>query len=411
VVPKGGAGSLDVVFTNWLMMYLSDDEVQTLAKKALSWLKTGGYFFVRESCFHPSGNMPRQPGNPTSYRDPSKYCELFQVISNESGPLFEGGHEFELQFATSVKTYIKRKNNPNQICWLYRKVSRAAPPLQRTQSLQEFLDGDQYTQRGILKYERIYGNNFVSVGGRTAAEEFLQQLDIKAGECVLDVGAGVGGAAFLMVKTYNAYVLAMDLSSNMVTIGMQRRIRESIDESGITSPVLLNQLSFEISDINKREYESNAFDCIHSRETLLHLKDKPMILKKFQKWLKPGGKLLITDYCRGEKAEDSYSRPYRKYIQGRGYYPATVSGYAELLRAVGFTKITAKNNNEMFARVLREELATLEKSEKSFVNEFSQYEYDQAVLNWRSKIKFCEEGDLVWGFFSAEKPLPGQEEL
>lgn len=63
----------------------------------------------------------------------------------------------------------------------------------------------------------------------------------------------------------------------------------------------------------------------------------------------------------------------------------------------------------MFAGVLREELATLEKSEKSFVNEFSQYEYDQAVLNWRSKIKFCEEGDLVWGFFIAEKALPGQE--
>lgn len=110
VVPKGGPGSLDVVFTNWLMMYLSDDEVQSFAKQALSWLKPGGYLFIRESCFHPSGNMPRTSGNPTFYRDPSKYCELFQVISNETGPLFEGGHEFELQFATSVKTYIKVKN-------------------------------------------------------------------------------------------------------------------------------------------------------------------------------------------------------------------------------------------------------------------------------------------------------------
>lgn len=107
VDPPSGSGSLDVVFTNWLMMYLSDDEVQTLAKRALTWLKNGGYFFVRESCFHPSGNMPRKTGNPTYYRDLLTYSELFQVISNESGPLFEGGYEFELQFATSVKTYIK----------------------------------------------------------------------------------------------------------------------------------------------------------------------------------------------------------------------------------------------------------------------------------------------------------------
>jgi phosphoethanolamine N-methyltransferase len=105
--PPGGLHSLDVVFTNWLMMYLSDDEVQMLAKRVLSWLRVGGYFFVRESCFHPSGNMPRNSGNPTFYRDPSKYCELFQVITNENGPLFEGGHEFELQYATSVKTYIR----------------------------------------------------------------------------------------------------------------------------------------------------------------------------------------------------------------------------------------------------------------------------------------------------------------
>lgn len=74
----------------------------------------------------------------------------------------------------------------------------------------------------------------------------------------------------------------MDLSSNMVTIAMQRRLNESAEEAEATSGNLLNQLSFEISDINHRDYEATSFDCIHSRETLLHLKDKPKILQKFQ---------------------------------------------------------------------------------------------------------------------------------
>lgn len=46
----------DVIFSNWLLMYLSDDEIKTLTGKMLSWLKDGGYLFIRESCFHPSGN-------------------------------------------------------------------------------------------------------------------------------------------------------------------------------------------------------------------------------------------------------------------------------------------------------------------------------------------------------------------
>lgn len=46
----------DVIFSNWLLMYLSDDEIKRLTVNMLSWLKDGGYLFIRESCFHPSGN-------------------------------------------------------------------------------------------------------------------------------------------------------------------------------------------------------------------------------------------------------------------------------------------------------------------------------------------------------------------
>ena len=79
-------------------------------------------------------------------------------------------------------------------------MSRSEPPLQRTQTLQEFLDGTQYTRRGILKYETIYGHNFISVGGMKKARELVQALQMKSTDYVLDVGAGVGGSAFLMAK-------------------------------------------------------------------------------------------------------------------------------------------------------------------------------------------------------------------
>lgn len=83
---------------------------------------------------------------------------------------------------------------------------------------------------------------------------------------------------------------------------------------------------------------------------------------------------------------------------------ASICFYLQALKNAGFVKVSAIHKNDAFKRILHKELATLEKSEKSFANEFSQYEYDQAVSNWRSKIRFCEDGDLEWGLFLAEKP-------
>jgi hypothetical protein len=47
--------SFDIVFSNWLFMYLSDEETEQLLQNSLSWLAPGGTLFFRESCFHSSG--------------------------------------------------------------------------------------------------------------------------------------------------------------------------------------------------------------------------------------------------------------------------------------------------------------------------------------------------------------------
>ena len=42
-------------------------------------------------------------------------------------------------------------------------------------------------------------------------------------------------------------------------------------------------------------------DC--SRDTILHIADKEDLFRKFLYTLKPGGKLMISDYCHGDKVE------------------------------------------------------------------------------------------------------------
>ena len=114
------AGSVDVLFSNWLLMYLGDEEVAGLASRALSWVVPGGVVFFRESCFRQSGDKKRAK-NPTHYRDPREYFRLFD---DARGVAADGVTKvkFELVTCRCVDTYVRLKQNQNQLCWKWRVV-------------------------------------------------------------------------------------------------------------------------------------------------------------------------------------------------------------------------------------------------------------------------------------------------
>jgi phosphoethanolamine N-methyltransferase len=58
------------------------------------------------------------------------------------------------------------------------------------------------------------------------------------------------------------------------------------------------------------------------------LQDKPSLFRSFFKWLKPGGKVLISDYCRspGKPPEE-----FPAYIEQRGYDLHDVEAYGQVL--------------------------------------------------------------------------------
>lgn len=55
---------------------------------------------------------------------------------------------------------MKNKKNQNQICWTWQKVAS-----KDDMEFQRFLDTVQYKCSGILRYERVFGQGFVSTGG------------------------------------------------------------------------------------------------------------------------------------------------------------------------------------------------------------------------------------------------------
>jgi phosphoethanolamine N-methyltransferase len=107
-----GEAKYDHVFTNWIFMYLTDEETADVFKRVYASLKPGGTFFMRESCFKQSGNRARS-FNPTNYRSDELYESLVTSANSDS--------PFAVVKRCANQTYIEVKNNPNQLMWLWQK--------------------------------------------------------------------------------------------------------------------------------------------------------------------------------------------------------------------------------------------------------------------------------------------------
>merc|ERR1712168_1054418 len=338
--------SVDLVFSNWILMYLSDEEVLELFRKVLRWLRPGGYFFFRESCFRKSGSMGKED-NPTFYRKPIDYCQMMDYVRNSNKAESEW---FKTLRSQSLFSYIKLKNNSGQVTWLAQKQLGESDGVQGFQTFQEFLDKSQYSMNGILRYEKIFGPGFVSTGGKETTENFVAKMGLKEGEKVLDIGCGIGGGDF--------------------SIAMERQLKILAQGDRSAAKVV-----FEISDATERKFRSNFFHAIYSRDTILHIKDKGALFKSFFEWTKPGGRLLISDYCCGEADRNLWSPQFTQYVKQRGYHLHTVPEYGKLIEGAGYTEVEAIDVTDYLVERCEAELERIKPMQQEFVAEFSQEDY------------------------------------
>lgn len=378
------AQGFDVVFSNWLLMYLGDEEVAKLAADSLTWVKDGGTVFFRESCFRQSGDAKRG-SNPTHYRNPRNYFSIFDSTEVEVAP--GKFASYDLVSCKCVDTYVRVKKNQNQICWKWRKVVRGE---RRPSLFRGFLDSVQYSTTSILRYERFFGAGYVSTGGAETTKEFVDLLKLEAGEKVLDVGCGIGGGDFYIAESTEAYVHGIDLSVNMVLLALERAQEQK-----------QTLVSFEIADCTTSEFSEETYDVIYSRDTLLHIHNKPMLFKRFMDMLKPGGRLLISDYCRSASEP---SQEFLRYIKQRGYDLHSVENYGALLDGAGFVDVIAEDRTWQFEACLKKELSAAADKKDAIVAEFSSKDYDEVTSGWNAKLQRVSDGEQKWGLFRARKP-------
>lgn len=248
---------------------------------------------------------------------------------------------------------------------------------------QDFLDSVQYQPESILQYERVYGEDFVSPGGKALAQEMIGRLELAPGSRVLDVGCGLGGSAFVMAREFDLKVDGIDLSKNMLEIANRK----------LAAYGLAEQVNLEWKDCLQLDCDG-FYDAIYSRDVFLHIHDKSRLFSVLHAALRTGGRLLFTDYCCGPKP---WSDEFTDYVRDREYDLHTPEAYAGLIENAGFRSVIGEDISARFTELLQAETARIaEAGLEASVRE-------KLLDSWQQKIERSKTGDQRWGFFTAVK--------
>jgi len=250
----------------------------------------------------------------------------------------------------------------------------------------------QYTRNGILRYERTFGSGYISTGGPETTGYLVAKLGdaLRPGVRVLDVGSGIGGAAFHLADRYGAEVVGIDLAPEMVAIAHERA--EGRDDGG--------KVRFLVGDVLTEQFD-RPFDVVWSRDALMHIPDKPRLFGRLLGLLKPGGALVVTDYACGPEAGSPAFQAYRK---STGYHLVTPGAYGKLLEDAGFTGVEVEDATDKFIAIMKREADRLAADREGFVGEFSEGDLNYLLDRWAQKDGWCREGDMKWGIYKARKP-------
>lgn len=123
-----------------------------------------------------------------------------------------------------------------------------------------------------------------------AADRLILRLQPRAGDKILDVGAGTGAATLAAAQAVGASgrVIAIDIAEGTLT-----QLQNKIDKFGI------GNVDIHVMDGGALEFRRDYFHHVISAFSLFFLPDMGAALQQWGRVLRPGGTIAFTSFARG----------------------------------------------------------------------------------------------------------------
>lgn len=122
---------------------------------------------------------------------------------------------------------------------------------------------------------------------RSKSEEILEQLRIKEGQSIADIGSGGGyfALAFAARAGKTGRVYAVDVKKKYLDF-----IKRQAEQAG------LGNITFILAGEGKMDLPKAGLDLVFARNVFHHLPEPGNFFAKLKRYLKPGGKVAIIEH-------------------------------------------------------------------------------------------------------------------
>lgn len=207
----------------------------------------------------------------------------------------------------------------------------------------------------------------------------------------LDIGAGYGGAARYLARTYGCRVTALNLSEKE-----NQRNRVVNREQGLEQLIDVVDGSFESIPA-----ADASFDLVWSQDAILHSGHRDQVIGEVARVLRPGGELVFTDPMQADVCPDGVLQPVldRIHLDSLGsfaFYREAAARYG--LKEVGMVQMT-ENLVTHYSRV-REEL---QRGRGTLAGKVSDAYIERMLAGLGHWVDAGERGYLSWGILHFRK--------
>ena len=252
-------------------------------------------------------------------------------------------------------------------------------------------------------YYTIWGGEDIHVGlyhrvdepifdaSRRTVFYMASKLSIDENSRILDVGAGYGGAARFLAKTYGCHITALNLSEVE-----NERNRTITHQQGLGDLIDVVDGSFE--DI---PFPDQAFDVVWSQDAILHSGNREQVLKEVYRVLKPEGVFVFTDPMQANTCPEGVLQPIldRIHLDSLGspaFYQKTGLG-------LGFGQVSFEDHTEQLVNHYGRVLNETQKKQNDMNGLVSQDYITRMKKGLQHWIDGGRNGFLAWGIFVFKK--------
>lgn len=252
---------------------------------------------------------------------------------------------------------------------------------------------DEYGDDLVALLELVWGEGFLSPGGPDAVRAIVGDHDL-TGQRLLDIGCGLGGIDVLLAREYGARVLGIDVEAELV-----RRARRRVADAGLDDHVDIEQVQ-----PGPLPFADASFDVVFSKDSWIHVEDKPGLFDEVHRVLRPGGRLLAGDWMRGPEPFSSHMT-YFFELEGLTYHMERLDRTGELLAEAGFVDIELEDITDSYRERAHWEYEQMRgpwlPRMQSILGEDTAAHF---VENWRALTVVLDRGELRPGRLRARRP-------